>query len=160
MIPKNIIIAGSKGVGKTTYGKNLASRLNRVFFDIDTLIMNEFSFSNIKELFLSIGEEKFREIERECFIKAINDSRDKVISTGGGFFYFKDNLKLINNSHFIIYLYLSPHILWDLNYNNKNLPAYIYNSNNSKEDFINRVITIDKNLKDISFFINIEKFLF
>jgi len=161
MIPKNIIIAGCKGVGKTTYGKNLASRLNRIFFDTDALIVDEFSFFNIKEIFLSIGEKKFREIERDCFTQAINDNRDKVISTGGGFFYFRDNLKLVTNNSFIIYLYLSPSILWDLNYNNGNLPVYLHNLNDSdsKQDFIDRVNIIDKNLKDISFSINIERFL-
>ncbi len=156
---ENIIIAGAKGVGKSIYGKNLAIRTGRTFFDTDTLIMKKFSFDTIGELFSSVGEKKFREIERECFLEAINDNRKKVVSTGGGFFYSEESIKLLPSDSIVLSLYLEPNLLWELNCKKSNLPAYIKNSPNGKDEFINRVTIINRNLKDISLLINIEKYI-
>lgn len=77
----NIVLIGMTGSGKTTIGKELASRLNLNFLDMDDYIENKAGLS-IPEIFEK-GEAIFRSLETDA-CRELADSRNSVISTGGG----------------------------------------------------------------------------
>mgnify|MGYP003306844349 CR=1 FL=1 len=56
---KNLILTGMMGVGKSSIGKDLSSKLNMGFKDIDTIIEKKLSLS-ITEIFKKKGEKFFR----------------------------------------------------------------------------------------------------
>ncbi len=60
---RNIVLTGFMGTGKTTVGRLLAEQLGYEFVDTDVVI--EERHGRIADLFRSIGEEAFRNIERE-----------------------------------------------------------------------------------------------
>jgi shikimate kinase len=68
------------GVGKTTIGRRLAKELKVPFVDTDVLISK--SHGPIPELFESLGESGFRDIEEDAVMSQIGSS--SVVATGGG----------------------------------------------------------------------------
>ena len=59
-----IYLVGFMGAGKTTIGRELASRVDTPFFDLDELIESAEKMS-IKDLFAQRGEPYFRKRERD-----------------------------------------------------------------------------------------------
>ncbi len=97
------------GSGKTTIGKKLAKRLNLTFIDMDQYIEEKEKLS-ISDMFAKNGEEYFREIEHNVLVELL--SMDGVlVSTGGGAPCFHQNILLINQQAYSIYLKLDPEIL-------------------------------------------------
>ena len=72
------------GVGKSSIGKDLSSRLNMEFKDIDTIIEKKLSLS-IAEIFRKRGEKFFRDIEEKETINYLNKN-EVIIALGGGAF--------------------------------------------------------------------------
>ena len=96
----NIYLIGMPGSGKSSVGKELATRLGYEFIDLDTYIERE-AMMFIDEIFLNYGEKHFRALES----KALDDLKNKdnlVIATGGGIILNKKNKDLMNGK--IIYL--------------------------------------------------------
>ncbi len=79
---ENIVLIGMPASGKSTVGKLIAEKLNRKFVDIDALIVEKTGMP-ITEIFNSLGEEKFRELEAEVINEVAKES-SLVIATGGG----------------------------------------------------------------------------
>ena len=79
-----IVLVGLMGVGKSTIGKRLASRLDLPFVDADHEIEVAADLS-ISEIFERYGEAVFRDGERRVITRLI-DGTPKVIATGGGAF--------------------------------------------------------------------------
>ncbi len=94
------------GSGKTTLGKYLAKELDRTFIDLDHYI-EEQEKASINDLFSKLGEEGFRELERQVIIETAG-KHNTVIATGGGAPCFFDNMDVMNQNGTTIYLYLSP----------------------------------------------------
>ena len=76
-------IVGYMGSGKTTVGRLLARRTRRVFVDLDHEISREAGCS-IPEIFAEGGEDRFRDLERDALIAALDRPDPAVISCGGG----------------------------------------------------------------------------
>ncbi len=72
------------GVGKSTVGRRLASRLHVPFVDADREIEIAAGLS-ISDIFARFGEDGFRDGERRVIARLI-DGRPKVVATGGGAF--------------------------------------------------------------------------
>jgi shikimate kinase len=81
--PRNVILVGFMGAGKSTVGRLLARRLGRCFVETDAMITAREGRS-IPEIFESRGEPYFRRLEAEV-LEALTDKRDHVVATGGGF---------------------------------------------------------------------------
>lgn len=98
----NIIFTGMMGSGKTTIGKELAKLTGYEFIDTDAIIEKE---QNIKivEIFSKYGEGYFRTLENEL-VKKISLKDNSVISLGGGAFCNQDNISILKNTGFTIYL--------------------------------------------------------
>ncbi|MCM3569453.1 shikimate kinase [Neobacillus mesonae] len=93
------------GVGKTTVSKLLAQKLNRPFIDIDEEIEKEFNMP-VPEIFQKFGEKIFRDRERELII-SLAESKQKIISVGGGAFLQEDIKKVCLSTCTVIYLNIS-----------------------------------------------------
>ena len=82
------------GVGKSSVGKKLASKLNYEFVDLDTYIEKK-ALMFIDEIFLNYGEKHFRALESDALRDFLNKD-NVVIATGGGIVLNKDNKTLMD----------------------------------------------------------------
>lgn len=73
------------GVGKTTIGRFMASALDRDFIDVDQEIEKQNNMP-ITEIFKMMGENRFRQMEKEIILDLCHNCRSKIISLGGGAF--------------------------------------------------------------------------
>jgi len=80
---RHVVLIGFMGAGKTTHGKDAATRLGREFLDLDREI-EERAGRSIPELFEERGESGFRELEAHAARTALSDPEPAVIALGGG----------------------------------------------------------------------------
>ena len=106
---KTIFLTGFMGTGKSTVGKILASKLECVFVDLDSCIV-ESEGCSIDEIFSKKGEEYFREIEREHLLCLLG-KKSQVVSTGGGVVISPQNRLEMRRSGVVINLVAEPEIL-------------------------------------------------
>ncbi|MDA0986696.1 MAG: shikimate kinase [Bacteroidetes bacterium] len=99
----NIVLIGFMGSGKSTVGRLLSEYLRCDFYDLDELILDKTKCSSISEIFDKIGEDYFREIERNIFVNLFN-SESSIISTGGGIITNNNVLDEVKYKSQIIYL--------------------------------------------------------
>ena len=103
---KSIVLIGPPGSGKSTVGKALARRLQRSFFDTDSMI-EEKAQKKIGEIFVDQGEDEFRKIEF-IVLQEVLQSPGSVISLGGGAPIKEQSQELIATSNvFVVYLDIS-----------------------------------------------------
>ena len=76
-------IVGYMGSGKTTVGRLLARRTGRDFVDLDAEISHK-AGRTIPEIFAEGGEDRFRDLERDALVSALDRPDPAVISCGGG----------------------------------------------------------------------------
>ncbi len=106
-----IFLIGYMGSGKTTIGKTIAKLLDMQFIDMDEKIEMQ-QHRAVSEIFSELGEEKFRELERQC-LHEVAEYDNSIISTGGGAPCFFDNMELMNQKGITIYINLNPSQLAD-----------------------------------------------
>ena len=99
---KNIVLVGPMGCGKTTIGRQLASKLNQDFFDTDHEIINKTGVS-IDHIFDIEGEKGFRRRESEV-LESLCDMNNIVIATGGGVVLLPQNRLVLKNAGIVVYL--------------------------------------------------------
>lgn len=97
-----IYLVGFMGSGKTTVGRELASRLEMPFFDLDELVESAEGMS-IKEIFAEKGEPHFRKREREI-LRTTKWLEHGVVATGGGTFTFEENIQFVKSEGLSLYL--------------------------------------------------------
>lgn len=108
--PRNIIITGFMGTGKSTVGPLLADALGWQFVDMDALIEQR-EGRTIREIFGAEGEPYFRRLETEL-CRELNGWRERVIATGGGTLVSPQNLAIVAPQNVIICLDCEPDVLW------------------------------------------------
>ena len=86
-----IFLTGFMGCGKTFLGKQIASKLNLSFYDLDSEIEKSTGLF-IENIFQEFGEKYFRDLETEILL---NWTKPGIIATGGGI--IENNL----NRHFL-----------------------------------------------------------
>lgn len=89
----NIVLIGMPSSGKTTVGKEIASKLKRPFIDLDEMI-SEKEGMPIPEIFEKFGESYFRKAEASA-VKEISSICGAVIATGGGAILSKENVSAL-----------------------------------------------------------------
>lgn len=92
----NIVLTGFMGTGKSTVGRLLAVRLRVKHVDTDHMI--ERRHGPISRIFAELGEDGFREIEREIARECAHDV-GYVISTGGRFLLDQHNADLLTQQN-------------------------------------------------------------
>ena len=101
-----ISLVGLPGSGKSTVGRQLARRLESLFFDCDFEIERQIGCS-IKQYFERCGEEDFRELEASV-VRGLSFLPAAVISTGGGVVGRAANREILRASSHVIYLHSTP----------------------------------------------------
>lgn len=91
------------GSGKSTFGKKLASELDRLYFDLDEQI-EKMSGTTIPEIFADAGEEQFRMFETYALSMIAQLNEPSVIATGGGAPCFNGNMDFMNSLGCTIFL--------------------------------------------------------
>lgn len=106
-----LVLVGLMGVGKTTVGKRLASRLGLHFVDADAEIEKAADMT-VAEMFERFGEEAFRDGERRVIARLLGDQA-MVLATGGGAFMNDETRALIKEKALSIWLDADVKILAD-----------------------------------------------
>lgn len=97
-----IYLIGYMGCGKSTLGRKLATILNLSFIDLDTFLEEKY-FRIIPQIFAEEGEAGFREKE-QTVLHEVSVFDDVIVATGGGAPCFFDNMEVMNNTGFCIFL--------------------------------------------------------
>lgn len=71
------------GSGKSTVGRVVAEDLGWEFVDLDEAVAEAAGLS-VPEIFVTLGEHRFRELERRALLEALDSSLERVVSCGGG----------------------------------------------------------------------------
>jgi shikimate kinase len=122
-----ICLIGMPGSGKTLIGKKLSKLSGMSFFETDRMI-EKYTKLSIPEIFESFGEMHFRHLESEV-MDSILKVEDSVISTGGGLPCYFENMKVIKQNCFSVYLELSEEQLikrLDFEQERKRRPVFKY----------------------------------
>lgn len=108
--PKNIVLTGFMGTGKSTVGKILADRLGLKHLDTDHLI--ERRHGPIPRIFEQLGEDGFRSIER-AIAEELACDEGYVISTGGRFMVDSTNADLLSEGNRVFCLVAEVDIIFE-----------------------------------------------
>jgi shikimate kinase len=108
---QSLVLVGLMGVGKSTVGRRLATRLKLPFVDADTEIEKAADLT-IAEIFDRHGEAHFRDGERRVIARLMKGPT-KVIATGGGAFINDDTRALILRDGLAIWLDADVAVLAD-----------------------------------------------
>ncbi|WP_318508429.1 shikimate kinase [Bacillus sp. T3] len=100
-----IYLTGLMGAGKTTVGKELASKLGLIVMDTDEQIVKQ-EGKSINEIFALHGESYFRELESKML--AGLPTENIVITTGGGIILAEENRKFMKERGTVVYLDANP----------------------------------------------------
>ncbi len=99
---RSIVLVGLMGVGKTTIGRRLSTRLGLPFVDADAEIESA-AGQTISEIFERFGEAHFRDGERRVIARLI-EGPPKVLATGGGAFVHDETRALILEKAIAVWL--------------------------------------------------------
>lgn len=102
MKPRNIILVGPMGAGKSTIGRLLAAKLGYGFLDTDHVI-EEKTGADIAWIFDVEGEEGFRAREHQV-LQELSGEAHVVVATGGGIVIRSDNRSILAALDAVIYL--------------------------------------------------------
>src|SRR6478609_8588960 len=101
-LDRPVVLVGLMGVGKSTVGRRLASRLRLPFVDSDAAIEDASGFS-AAEVFERYGESDFRDGERRLVARLV-EGEVRVIATGGGAYVDPSTRKLLNDRAITVWL--------------------------------------------------------
>jgi shikimate kinase len=104
-----IFLVGMMGAGKTTYGRQLANKLNRSFLDSDNEIERSTGLK-IMDIFQTKGELHFRDLERNFIHQST--FKDEVVACGGGLPCYSDLILTLRKMGQVVYLQASPAFLF------------------------------------------------
>ena len=105
--PKNLILIGFMGSGKSSIARELSNTLGYPVVDTDSLIV-ERAGKPIRKIFEQDGEEKFRDLEADT-LRDLEESRPSrlIIATGGGVIARPDNCEILRRLGFVVWLVVS-----------------------------------------------------
>jgi shikimate kinase len=151
----NIALIGFMGTGKTSVGKILSKKLNRTLYEIDEIIEKK-ERKTINKIFNECGESKFRIIESNVLNEIIKESKESIISCGGGIILAENNITELKKNCFNILLTASPEVILKRINKNKSRPLLKFDN---KLDRIKYLLNERKELyeKTANLIINTDK---
>jgi shikimate kinase len=105
-----LVLVGMMGSGKSTVGRQLASRLGWAFLDSDAMVEAS-TGSTVAELFESDGEVTFRAEESRVLAEALASGTPAVVSAAGGSVLSKANRGLLATQAIVVWLRAEPSTL-------------------------------------------------
>lgn len=109
--PRNLVLVGFMGSGKSSVGRLAARALGFPFVDTDQMVV-EHAGRPISEIFQTEGEAAFRAIETEA-IESLAHTQCHVISTGGGAVLSEHNRRILRSLGFVVCLTASEETLFE-----------------------------------------------
>ncbi|MEA2683394.1 MAG: shikimate kinase [Chloroflexota bacterium] len=109
MAPRNLVLIGFMGSGKTAIGRRVAPRLGLRFVDIDDEVVAA-TRRSIVEIFRDSGEPEFRHLEREAVRRATTAS-GQLIAPGGGAVMDDASWRRMLDGNLVVRLDASPRAL-------------------------------------------------
>jgi len=151
---KKIVLVGYMGSGKSTIGKILSEKTGIPFFDLDEIIEKN-TQKTISELFLEIGEIKFRKLEHETLNHFLATQFSFILSLGGGTpCYANNHLQLLKEGITSVYLKASlQELIRRLEPEKKHRPLIASKDGEDFQEFI------AKHLFERSYFYNQAKYV-
>ncbi|WP_411031687.1 shikimate kinase [Spongiimicrobium sp. 3-5] len=102
-----VVLVGYMGSGKTTVGQLLANELKYTFLDLDSYMEDAMGMS-VSEMFETKGELFFRKKEHFYLKEVLTESKNFVLSTGGGTPCYSGNMDaILENTPNVFYLKVS-----------------------------------------------------
>ena len=120
--PKNIVLIGFMGSGKSTVGRELQHRLGYPLVDMDQVIEQR-TGKSITTIFAEVGEEGFREMETRL-LEELNDpsAPRRIISTGGGVIGREENRVILRQLGYVVWLHAPTAVILDRTTKNRERP--------------------------------------
>ncbi len=109
-LDRPIVLVGMMGSGKTSVGRRLAKALDWPFQDADWAI-EDAAGTTIANIFAEIGEEAFRQSERQVIARLLGEQARQVLALGGGSFVAAESRRLIREKAFSVWLDADVEIL-------------------------------------------------
>ena len=116
----NLFLVGMPGCGKSTLGRLLARRLDKLFFDADVELERRLGVT-IPVIFELEGEPGFREREAAVLADLVVQN-NIVLSTGGGVVLRPSNRERLKEGGTVLYLHAAPATLWERTRHSKHRP--------------------------------------
>ena len=105
-----VFLIGFMGSGKTHWGQLLSEKLNFPFFDLDDQVVSH-EGKSISEIFASMGEEYFREAEKNT-LHLLTESHDSfIMACGGGTPCYFNNIEYMKNAGTAVWINTSTDVL-------------------------------------------------
>ena len=108
----NYILVGYMGCGKTTIGQALSKALDINFTDTDAMIVESQNMT-INDIFDKFGEPHFRDLETKTLEAMCENTKNTVVSCGGGLSLREENRRLLKKLGKVIYLSVKPDTVYD-----------------------------------------------
>lgn len=120
--PRNLVLIGFMGSGKTHIGRELHQHLGFPWIDMDQEIEKRTGLS-IPTIFAEQGEPAFRELETKLLNELLQDgSEQHIISTGGGVVTHEANRQILRKLGFVVWLKAPPEVILERTSRNRNRP--------------------------------------
>jgi shikimate kinase len=117
---ENIVLVGFMGSGKSSVGRLIARTLGGRFVDTDRLVVDH-AGREIAEIFAREGEGFFRQEETRA-LRSLLGGRRLVIATGGGIVTVEENVAMLRQLGFVVWLEASEEVIWDRVSRNRKRP--------------------------------------
>ncbi|MEX1240677.1 MAG: shikimate kinase [Cyclobacteriaceae bacterium] len=135
-----IFLIGMPGSGKTTFGRELASRLMVEFVDLDAEI-EKAEQKSISEIFRENGEEYFRLLEARLLREWAARALPFVMATGGGAPCFHRGMETINEYGISIFLDFAVPVLMERVRRNQERPLLLTSDEKELAEKLERMRT-------------------
>lgn len=120
--PKNIVLIGFMGSGKSTVGRELHQRLGYPLVDMDQVIEQR-AGKSIAAIFAEDGEEAFRDAETGLLGELCDPAAARrIISTGGGVIGREHNRRLLRQLGYVVWLHAPVPVIVERTSKNRERP--------------------------------------
>jgi shikimate kinase/3-dehydroquinate synthase len=109
---RHIALAGFMGAGKSTIGRDVASRLGRPFVDLDDELERRHG-SPVPALWETFGRAEFRRLEEAAALDVLDRAERSVIALGGGTLEGERVRKQLRRQAFTVLLEIDAAGAWD-----------------------------------------------
>ena len=135
--PKNIVLIGFMGSGKSSIARELSGALGYPMIDTDALIV-ERAGKPIRDIFAQEGEDAFREME-STVLRELEESLPPhhIIATGGGIIGRSANREILRRMGFVVWLVVSAEEIIKRTENSRERPLL---NNDNQMETINRLL--------------------